>query len=190
MIEKVIAEKSRQHSERVIELISEHREFTATRLVEQIDSYSPCRMVGDMFLLQIQRLKKQHREGYALSHQEIHHSLLKFNGHLNLFLRYWYGMAEALWIVVAWTGIFREYDRPTFSHVAVVYNVAIEGKVPSRNTTLSSLIKCRNCTERPLNVLSAKRKYFGSSTMPAIVLMSDWPSICSLSAIIWEESIS
>ena len=78
MIEKVIAEKSRQYSERVIELISEHREFTATRLVEQIDSYSPCRMVGDMFLLQIQRLKKQHREGYALSHQEIHHSLLSF----------------------------------------------------------------------------------------------------------------
>ena len=68
MIEKVIAEKSRQYSERVIELISEHREFTATRLVEQIDSY----------LLQIQRLKKQHREGYALSHQEIHHSLLSF----------------------------------------------------------------------------------------------------------------
>ena len=31
--------------------------------------------------------------------------------------------------MVAWTGIFREYDRPTFSHVAVVYNVAIEGKV-------------------------------------------------------------
>lgn len=58
-------------------------------------------------------------------------------------------------------------------------------RLPSRNTTLSSLIKCRNCTERPLNVLSAKRKYFGSSTMPAIVLMSDWPSICSLSAIIW-----
>ena len=58
MIEKVIAEKSRQYSERVIELISEHREFTTTRLVEQIDSYSPCRMVGDMFLLQIQRLKK------------------------------------------------------------------------------------------------------------------------------------
>ena len=50
MIEKVIAEKSRQYSERVIELISEHREFTATRLVEQIDSYSPCRTVGDMFL--------------------------------------------------------------------------------------------------------------------------------------------
>ena len=78
MIEKVIAEKSRQYSERVIELISELRECTATRLGEQIDSYSPCRMVGDMFLLQIQRLKKQHREGYALSHQEIHHSLLSF----------------------------------------------------------------------------------------------------------------
>ena len=194
MIEKVIAEKSRQHSERVIELISEHREFTATRLAKQIDSYSPCRMVGDMFLSQIQRLKNNIVKvtPYLIRKSIIHcyHSLLKFNGHLNLFLRYWYGMAEALWIVVAWTGIFREYDRPTFSHVAVVYNVAIEGKVPSRNTTLSSLIKCRNCTERPLNVLSAKRKYFGSSTMPAIVLMSDWPSICSLSAIIWEESIS
>lgn len=31
--------------------------------------------------------------------------------------------------MIARTGIFREYDRPTFSHVAVVYNVAIEGKV-------------------------------------------------------------
>ena len=49
----------------------------------------------------------------------------------------------------------------------------LKKRLPSRTTTLSSLIKCRNCTERPLNVLSAKRKYFGSSTMPAIVLMSD-----------------
>ena len=77
MIEKVIAEKSRQYSERVIELISE-TQGVYCNLVEQIDSYSPCRTVGDMFLLQIQRLKKQHREGYALSHQEIHHSLLSF----------------------------------------------------------------------------------------------------------------
>ena len=92
MIEKVIAEKSRQHSERVIELISEHREFTATRLVEQIDSYSPCRMVGDMFLLQIQRLKNNIVKvtPYLIRKSIIHcyHSLLKFNGHLNLFLRY------------------------------------------------------------------------------------------------------
>lgn len=92
MIEKVIAEKSRQHSERVIELISEHREFTATRLVEQIDSYSPCRMVGDMFLSQIQRLKNNIVKvtPYLIRKSIIHcyHSLLKFNGHLNLFLRY------------------------------------------------------------------------------------------------------
>ena len=46
MIEKVIAEKSRQYSERVIELISEHREFTTTRLVEQIDGQSDIRTIA------------------------------------------------------------------------------------------------------------------------------------------------
>lgn len=191
MIEKVIAEKSRQYSERVIELISEHREFTTTRLVEQIDSYSPCRMVGDMFLLQIQRLKKQHREGYALSHQETHHSLLKFNGHLNIY----FSDIDTAWLkrYESWLR-GQEFSENTigrrFRTLRLYIMSLLRERLPSRNTTLSSLIKCRNCTERPLNVLSAKRKYFGSSTMPAIVLMSDWPSICSLSAIIWGESIS
>ncbi|MFR8437316.1 MAG: phage integrase SAM-like domain-containing protein [Alistipes ihumii] len=117
--------------------------------------------------------------------------MLKFNGHLNIY----FSDIDTAWLkrYESWLR-GQEFSENTigrrFRTLRLYIMSLLRERLPSRNTTLSSLIKCRNCTERPLNVLSAKRKYFGSSTMPAIVLMSDWPSICSLSAIIWGESIS
>ena len=85
-IEKIIADKSSEFAERIIELKAEKKEFTATSLTEHlIDGTHTKRTVGEVFQSQIENLKQTGRTGYALSHREVYNSLLKFNGHLNIY---------------------------------------------------------------------------------------------------------
>ena len=85
-IEKIIADKSSEFAERIIELKAEKKEFTATTLTERLtESTRARRTVGEVFQFQIEDLKQAGRTGYALSHQEVYNSLLKFNGHLNIY---------------------------------------------------------------------------------------------------------
>ena len=85
-IEKIIADKSSEFAERIIELKAEKKEFTATTLTEHLtDGTRAKRTVGEVFLSQIENLKQTGRTGYALSHREVYNSLLKFNGHLNIY---------------------------------------------------------------------------------------------------------
>lgn len=83
---KIIADKSSEFAERIIELKAEKKEFTATTLTERLtESTRARRTVGEVFQFQIEDLKQAGRTGYALSHQEVYNSLLKFNGHLNIY---------------------------------------------------------------------------------------------------------
>ncbi|MDL2228157.1 tyrosine-type recombinase/integrase [Odoribacter sp. OttesenSCG-928-L07] len=84
-IEKIIAEKSKQYADQIIELKTDNKPFTATTLIESVDKKVKGRTVGDLFLSQINLLKKQKRTGYALSHLEVYNSLIKFNGHLDIY---------------------------------------------------------------------------------------------------------
>lgn len=85
-IEKIIADKSSEFAERIIELKAEKKEFTATTLTERLtESARARRTVGEVFRSQIENLKQTGRTGYALSHREVYNSLLKFNGHLSTF---------------------------------------------------------------------------------------------------------
>lgn len=84
-IERLIAEKIRLCREQMIDFQTENKDFTATSLVEKIQSPLKVCTVGEMFLTQITRLKKQRRIGYALSHTEVYNSLIKFNGTLDLY---------------------------------------------------------------------------------------------------------
>ena len=84
-IERLIADKIEAYRAKMIELQAEKKEFTATSLHERVADKTTKRTVGEAFLSQIENLKQTGRTGYALSHREVYNSLVKFNGHLNIY---------------------------------------------------------------------------------------------------------
>ena len=89
-----------------------------------------ARTVEDVFVEQIANLKQQGRMGYALSHQETYHSLLKFNGYLNIY----FSDIDTAWLkrYESWLrgqGFSENTIGRRFRTLRVVYNVTIEEKV-------------------------------------------------------------
>ena len=84
-IERVIADKITSYRSKMIELQAENKDFTATSLHERLINPVSKKTVGELFLSQIKSLNGQKRTGYALSHLEAYNSLVKFNGHLNIY---------------------------------------------------------------------------------------------------------
>ena len=129
-IEKIIADKSSEFAERIIELKAEKKEFTATTLTERLtESTRARRTVGEVFQFQIEDLKQAGRTGYALSHQEVYNSLLKFNGHLNIY----FSEIDTVWLkrYETWLrgqGFSENTIGRRFRTLRAVYNVAIEEK--------------------------------------------------------------
>ena len=129
-IEKIIADKSSEFAERIIELKAEKKEFTATSLTEHlIDGTHTKRTVGEVFQSQIENLKRTGRTGYALSHREVYNSLLKFNGHLNIY----FSDIDTVWLkrYETWLrgqGFSENTIGRRFRTLRAVYNVAIEEK--------------------------------------------------------------
>ena len=129
-IEKIIADKSSEFAERIIELKAEKKEFTATTQTERLtESTRARRTVGEVFQSQIENLKQTGRTGYALSHQEVYNSLLKFNGHLNIY----FSEIDTVWLkrYETWLrgqGFSENTIGRRFRTLRAVYNVAIEEK--------------------------------------------------------------
>ncbi|MDR2083582.1 MAG: phage integrase SAM-like domain-containing protein [Bacteroidales bacterium] len=84
-IERIISAKIADCREQVLDLKAENKEFTAKSLIDKINSPIQSKTVGDLFLSQIKLLKMQKRTGYSLSHLEVYNSLMKFNGHLDIY---------------------------------------------------------------------------------------------------------
>lgn len=84
-IERIISAKITEYREQVLELKAENKEFTAVTLVEKVKSPVKPKTVGEVFISQIKSLKEQKRTGYAMSHLEVYNSLVKFNGHLDIY---------------------------------------------------------------------------------------------------------
>lgn len=84
-IERLITEKRRAYQEQIIELKTENKDFTATTLFEKVTGGSVVRTVDKFLKEQICRLKSQKRTGYAMTFLEVYNSLIKFNGHLNIY---------------------------------------------------------------------------------------------------------
>lgn len=84
-IERIITAKITEYREQVLELKAENKEFTAKSLTERVKSPVKPKTVGEIFLSQIKSLKAQKRTGYAMSHLEVYNSLIKFNGHLDIY---------------------------------------------------------------------------------------------------------
>lgn len=130
-IEKIIADKSSEFAERIIELKAEKKEFTATTLTERLtESTRARRTVGEVFQSQIENLKQTGRTGYALSHREVYNSLLKFNGHLNIY----FSEIDVTWLkrYETWlrsAGLADNTIGIRFRSLRMLYNLAIEQKI-------------------------------------------------------------
>jgi hypothetical protein len=128
-IEQIIADKIESYRTKIIELQSEKTDFTATSLHEWVTNFVSKRTVNELFVSQIGNLKRAGRTGYVLSHREPCNSLVKFNGHLDIYF------SE---IDTVWRKRFEMWLRgQNFSENAIgkrfrtlraVYNVAIEEK--------------------------------------------------------------
>ena len=75
----------KEYTDKIIDLKVEKREFTAKTLVEKIKNTHSCKTVGEIFLQQIEQLKRENRIGYALSHTQVYNSLIEFNKHLDIY---------------------------------------------------------------------------------------------------------
>ena len=84
-IQRLIIEKMKEYTDKIIDLKVEKREFTAKTLVEKIKNTHSCKTVGEIFLQQIEQLKRENRIGYALSHTQVYNSLIEFNKHLDIY---------------------------------------------------------------------------------------------------------
>lgn len=84
-LEMLIVEKTRAFSDKIIELKSMQKDFTATTLIEKVNKPVQRRTVNDIFLEYMDRLSIEKRTGYMLSVKQLHNSLLKFNKHLNIY---------------------------------------------------------------------------------------------------------
>ncbi|WP_289060302.1 site-specific integrase [uncultured Alistipes sp.] len=133
-IERIISDKIKVYREQILNYQAENKTFTAVSLVEKVQAPMQARTVEDVFVEQIANLKQQGRMGYALSHQETYHSLLKFNGHLNIY----FSDIDTAWLkrYESWLrgqGFSENTIGRRFCTLRVVYNVAIEEKVAKLN---------------------------------------------------------
>lgn len=128
-IERLIADKIEVYRTKMIELQAENKEFTATTLHEQMFDRNSKPTVDEVFQTQIKNLKQTGRMGYALSHQEVYNSLIKFNKHLNIY----FSDIDTIWLKRYETWLREQnFSENTigrrFRTLRTVYNIAIEEK--------------------------------------------------------------
>lgn len=129
-IEKLIADKLRNYTDKVFEFKAMNREFTATTLVERVNNPITLKTVDDVFIDYIQRLTVEKRTGYALSVKQVYNSLLKFNKHLNIY----FSDIDTTWLhkYEAWlrSGNIKENTIGIrFRTLRAIYNLAIEENI-------------------------------------------------------------
>lgn len=81
----LIARKKAEYEKEAIKLKSEGRDFTADGLHEKIQSPTATRTVADIFNEYIEHLRQEKRTGYMKSVLQVYNSLVKYNGHLNIY---------------------------------------------------------------------------------------------------------
>ena len=129
-IQQLIANKIRIYQEQVLEYKIEDKEFTATTLVEKVNNPVRAKTVKEVFELYIQRLMVANRIRYAEMFKVTLKSLIKFNGHLDIYFSD---------IDVAWLKRYESFMlsenlamntlETRFVRLRTVFNLAIEEKI-------------------------------------------------------------
>ena len=124
---RLITEKTKEYQEQLIELKIENKEFTAKSLVQKVTNPTKRKTVGELFIERIQELKDAKRLGYAESHETVYHSLLNFNGHLDIY----FSEIDKEWLqkYEAWLRKIGNKENTIgirFRTLRAVYNIAME----------------------------------------------------------------
>ncbi len=127
LINKIIANRSKEFSEQIVKLKSEDKDFTSSKLVEDVQGKVKSRTVNSLFLEQIQRLTEEGRLGYMLSTQQVYNSLIRFNKHLNIY----FSDIDVIWLKRYETWLRSEQLAENtigirFRTLRTIYNLAIE----------------------------------------------------------------
>lgn len=124
---RLITEKTKVYQDQVLELKIENKDFTAESLIAKVSNPIKRMTVGELFQARIQELKTEKRLGYAESHEYVYRSLLRFNGHLNIYFseitKEWLEKYEV------WLRHIGNKDNTIgirFRTLRAVYNIAIE----------------------------------------------------------------
>ena len=129
-IERLIAEKVKVYTDKVIEFKSQEKEFTATSLMEKVNKPVKRKTVQEVFNQYIQELESANRLRYADMYKCTMHSLIKFNKHLDIpfsdmdtiWLKRYEGWLQSQGLAINTLGT-------RFRHLRVIYNFAIEEKI-------------------------------------------------------------
>ena len=129
-IERLIAEKVKVYTDKVIEFKSQEKEFTATSLMEKVNKPVKRKTVQEVFNQYIQELESANRLRYADMYNCTMHSLIKFNKHLDIP----FSDMDTIWLkrYEVWLqsqGLAINTLGTRFRHLRVIYNFAIEEKI-------------------------------------------------------------
>ena len=129
-IERLIAEKVKVYTDKVIEFKSQEKEFTATSLMDKVNKPVKRKTVQEVFNQYIQELESANRLRYADMYKCTMHSLIKFNKHLDIP----FSDMDTIWLkrYEVWLqsqGLAINTLGTRFRHLRVIYNFAIEEKI-------------------------------------------------------------
>ena len=129
-IERLIAEKVKVYTDKVIEFKSQEKGFTATSLMEKVNKPVKRKTVQEVFNQYIQELESANRLRYADMYKCTMHSLIKFNKHLDIP----FSDMDTIWLkrYEVWLqsqGLTINTLGTRFRHLRVIYNFAIEEKI-------------------------------------------------------------
>ncbi|MDR0540602.1 MAG: site-specific integrase, partial [Dysgonamonadaceae bacterium] len=82
---RLIAEQTKAFSEQILEYKAIDKDFTAKTLLEKVKNPTNPKTVKEVFDIQIKRLQDAKRLRYAEMHLLVLNSLIKFNGHLDIY---------------------------------------------------------------------------------------------------------
>ncbi len=129
-IQQIIIQKTKEYQEQILEYKVENRDFTARALVDKVSNPVTAKTVKDVFDLQIKRLIDTKRLRYAEMHQLVMRSLIKFNGHLDIYFSD---------IDITWLKGYENWLRANnlkentiglrFRTLRTLFNIAIEEKI-------------------------------------------------------------
>ena len=129
-IQQIIAEKIKAYQEQVLDFKMQNKDFTVRTLVDRVKSPIKARTVKEVFEQQIKRLNAENRLRYAEMHELVMNSLIKFNGHLDIY----FSDIDVVWLkkYESWlrgNGLKENTIGLRFRTLRALYNIAIEEKI-------------------------------------------------------------
>lgn len=131
---RLIAEQTKAFSEQILEYKAIDKDFTAKTLLEKVKNPTNPKTVKEVFDIQIKRLQDAKRLRYAEMHLLVLNSLIKFNGHLDIYFSD---------IDVTWLKNYETWLRSNnlkentiglrFRTLRAIYNIAVEEKIVKRD---------------------------------------------------------